>query len=220
MKVIAINGSPRRNWNTASLLQESLWGAASIGAETKMIHLYGLKYNGCLSCFACKKLGGPSFGRCAIKDELKPLLDEINDEAAAIIIGSPIYYGSITGNMQSFLERLLFQYNDYSPEMRSLLNRKIPVGAIYTMGAPREHMEKLGYAYNWERLKTAFEQYFGPYQQILSTDTLQFADYSQYASSVFDVKHKHNVHDIQFPKDKVKAFDLGKSLAESVWPMK
>ena len=80
--------------------------------------------------------------------------------------------------------------------------------------------EKLGYAYNWERLKTAFEQYFGPYQQILSTDTLQFADYSQYASSVFDVKHKHNVHDIQFPKDKVKAFDLGRSLAESVRPMK
>ncbi|XWX63056.1 flavodoxin family protein [Desulfitobacterium sp. AusDCA] len=48
MKVIAINGSPRKNKNTATLLNKALEGA-----ETELIHLYDLNYKGCVSCFAC-----------------------------------------------------------------------------------------------------------------------------------------------------------------------
>ena len=107
MKVIAINGSPRKNWNTATLLEHALKGAASAGAETKMVHLYDLNYKGCTSCFACKLKGGESFGRCAVKDDLAPVLNEIN-EAGALILGSPIYFGDVTGEMRSFLERLFF----------------------------------------------------------------------------------------------------------------
>ena len=44
MKVIAVNGSPRKNWNTATLLQKALDGAASQGAETEIFHLYELNY--------------------------------------------------------------------------------------------------------------------------------------------------------------------------------
>ena len=55
MKVTAINGSPRKNWNTVALLKKSLEGVASIGAETDLIHLYDLDFKGCCSCFACKK---------------------------------------------------------------------------------------------------------------------------------------------------------------------
>ena len=51
MKVIAINGSPRKKWNTATLLNRSLEGAASFGAETEYIHLYDLDYQGFISCF-------------------------------------------------------------------------------------------------------------------------------------------------------------------------
>ena len=54
MKVIAINASPRRKWNTATLLQSALEGAASQGAETELVHLYDLDFKGCTSCFACK----------------------------------------------------------------------------------------------------------------------------------------------------------------------
>ena len=57
MKVIAFNGSPRKNWNTAMLLEKALEGAKSEGAETELIHLYDLNYNGCISCFACKTKG-------------------------------------------------------------------------------------------------------------------------------------------------------------------
>lgn len=54
MKVVFINGSPRKGWNTDLLLKEALKGAESVGAETEYINLYDLKYTGCKSCFACK----------------------------------------------------------------------------------------------------------------------------------------------------------------------
>ena len=55
MKIIAINGSPRRNRNTAALLDKALEGAAAAGAETELIHLYPLDFKGCASCFCCKR---------------------------------------------------------------------------------------------------------------------------------------------------------------------
>lgn len=55
MKVIGFNGSPRKNWNTAILLNKALEGSASLGAETELIHLYDIDYKGCTSCFACKR---------------------------------------------------------------------------------------------------------------------------------------------------------------------
>jgi multimeric flavodoxin WrbA len=75
MKVMAFNGSPRKKWNTATLLEKALEGASSQGAETKLINLYGLNYTGCISCFKCKKKNGKSYGRCAVKDDLTPLLE-------------------------------------------------------------------------------------------------------------------------------------------------
>ena len=58
--VIAINGSPRKTWNTAMLLGHALEGAASKGAKTELVHLYDLDYKGCTSCFSCKLVGGKS----------------------------------------------------------------------------------------------------------------------------------------------------------------
>jgi multimeric flavodoxin WrbA len=54
MKAIGVNGSPRKKWNTATLLKKALEGAASEGAKTGLVHLYDLDYKGCISCFACK----------------------------------------------------------------------------------------------------------------------------------------------------------------------
>ncbi len=51
MNVLAINGSPRKNWNTATLLQNTLDGAESQGAETELVHLYDLDFKGCTSLF-------------------------------------------------------------------------------------------------------------------------------------------------------------------------
>ena len=83
MKVIAVNGSPRKNWNTHILLEKCLDGAKEIGAETELINLYDMNFKGCTSCFACKRKG-ITIDKCAMKDEMK-----------------------------SFLERLLFPYSSY-----------------------------------------------------------------------------------------------------------
>jgi multimeric flavodoxin WrbA len=74
MQLIAFNGSPRKTWNTATLLKSALKGASSQGAETELIHLYDLSYKGCVSCFRCKTRGGESYGKCAVKDALTPIL--------------------------------------------------------------------------------------------------------------------------------------------------
>ena len=87
---MAFNGSPRKKWNTATLLEKALEGAASQGAETELIHLYDLNYKGCISCFACKTIGGKSYGKCAVRDDLTPIFRKV-EKADAIILGSPIY---------------------------------------------------------------------------------------------------------------------------------
>ncbi|MDR2657827.1 MAG: flavodoxin family protein, partial [Oscillospiraceae bacterium] len=71
-KVIAINGSPRKNGNTATLLQKAMDGAASVGAETELVHLVDLNYKGCVSCFACKRKGAKYPNTCSMQDDLSP----------------------------------------------------------------------------------------------------------------------------------------------------
>ncbi len=96
MKVIAVNGSPRKHWNTATLLKAALEGAAGQGADTELIHLYDLDFKGCTSCFACKLRGGKSYGKCAVRDALTPVLQKA-EEADALILGTPVYFGGTTG---------------------------------------------------------------------------------------------------------------------------
>ena len=54
MKAIFINGSPRKQWNTAKMLESAMNGAQEVGAEVELVHLYEIDFKGCKSCFACK----------------------------------------------------------------------------------------------------------------------------------------------------------------------
>lgn len=114
MKVIAINGSPRKIGSTATLLQNALDGATSQSTKTELVHLYDLDFKGCTSCFACKQIGGKSEGRCVMREDISPLLERIEAEAEVVILGSPIYFGAVSGEMRSFMERLLFAPFVYS----------------------------------------------------------------------------------------------------------
>ena len=127
MKLIAINGSPRKEWNTATLVKKAVEGAESQMAKAELVNLYNLNYKGCISCFSCKEKGGKNYGRCAVKDSLTPIFRKI-EEADALIFGSPIYLGSITGEMQSFLERLVFPYLTYTDPPETLFPKKIHTG--------------------------------------------------------------------------------------------
>lgn len=207
MKIIAVNGSPRKSWNTATLLNSALDGAKSQGAETQMIHLYDYRYTGCTSCFSCKRKGGSSYGKCAVKDELAPILEEIA-AADALILGSPIYFGQVTGMMRSFLERLLFQYIVYDANRTALFDRKIPTGFVYTMNAPEDRL-KSSMEQHLQVTQRTLERVFGSAETLYSTDTYQFDDYSQYESSAFNEEAKAKRRQEVFPQDCQKAYDMG-----------
>ena len=213
MKVLAINGSPRKDKNAAILLNKALEGAASQGAETEIIHLYDQNYKGCVSCFACKMKNGKSYGKCGFKDNLTPIIEKAVS-ADAIILGSPIYFGSITGAMRSFLERLMFPYSVYAPGYPSLFGRKMQTGFIYTMNITNEQMKDLGYEQGLKSSEMAMKRIFGSFESLTVNDTYQFDDYSKYVVTVFDEKKKANVRKEQFPKDCQAAFDMGVRFAK------
>lgn len=209
MKVLAINGSPRKNWNTGLLLKNALDGAALGGAEVELINLYELNFKGCISCFACKKLDGKSYGKCAVNDGLRPVLDKV-EEADALIIGSPVYFGMVTGETRSFLERLLFQYLVYDSNHSSLNTRKIPVGILYTMNVPEEYLDTVGYRQMFNTtVENPLKRIFGETQSLFVTDTYQFEDYSRYETSAFNAEDKANRRREVFPEDCRKAFEMG-----------
>lgn len=212
MKVIAINGSPRKEWNTATLLKNALEGAATQGAQTELIDLYDLEYKGCTSCFACKLIGGKSYGKCAMQDDLTDVLNKI-EEADAVVFGSPIYFGSLTGEMRSFLERFMFQYLVYDKERTILFKMKMPAGFIYTMNVGKEYLEA-GYKEKISASEDFLKRMFSSVESLYATNTYQFSDYSKYVSTMFDTKDKAKSKREQFPKDCNEAFEMGKRLAK------
>ena len=216
MKVIAINGSPRKKWNTATLLEKALEGAASRGAGTELVHLYDLTFKGCLSCFACKTRGGRSYGKCAVRDDLMPLFQHL-EKADGVILGSPIYLGTVTGEMRSFLERWVFQYLTYTDPPRSLFPRRIPTAFIYTMNLAEEELAQRGlkdiYENHYALNETYLGRIFGPSRRLLSMDTLQFEDYSKVVADRWDPEAKARSRRERFPRDCRKAFEMGAEVA-------
>jgi multimeric flavodoxin WrbA len=213
VKVLAINGSPRTKCNTATVLNYALEGAASQGAETELIHLYKLNFKGCISCFSCKLKDGESYGRCAVNDDLTPILKKA-EEADAIILGSPIYLGTATGEMRSFMERLIFPYLVYDVNHSTLFKRRIKTGLIYTMGARDDQIKRMGYDSYLNMVKMVMKRIFGESESLFVTNTYQFDDYSKYKSSAFNVEEKTKRRKEEFPKDCQRAFDMGARFAQ------
>ena len=215
MRVMAFNGSPRKEWNTATLLKKALEGASSQGAETDLIHLYDLNYKGCISCFACKTKGGESYGRCAVKDDLTTVFKKV-EEADAIILGSPIYFGTVSGEMKSFMERLMFPYLIYADPPQSLFQKNINTGFIHTMNVTEEQMKQFGFSQHLDLNEIVLRMIFGSSESLYCFDTYQFKDYSKVVASRFDPEKKATETQEIFPKDCEKAFGMGARFAESV----
>ena len=213
MNIIAINGSPRKGWNTHILCQKALDGAASAGAETELVHLYDLDFKGCISCFECKRRGGRSEGRCAVNDDLKPVLERIA-VCDGLIIGSPIYINEVTASTRALIERLTFQYITYSMTDPSFFKRKLPSAHIFTMNVGTDILGEIGYTERFKGHEERFERLFGaPCRSLIVTETLQTEDYGKYHMTMFDETARKERRETVFPKDCEAAFELGKSLA-------
>ena len=211
MKIIAINGSPRKNWNTDTLLKNGLEGAASAGAETEMVYLYDLKFRGCVSCMACKLKNGKSLGRCAQKDDLTAVLERAH-EADVVVLGSPIYFSDVTGEMRSFIERFLFQYLNYDDFSKPLSTPK-KTALVFTMNVSESKLGEYNYNGLFQRHENLMKVFFKDCATLLSTDTLQVKDYGKYHLASFDGEAKRLRRETVFPQDCRKAFELGVKLA-------
>lgn len=211
MKLLAINGSPRKNRNTASLLQKIAEGAASKGAESELVHLRDLKFVGCVSCFECKRVGGASYGACAVKDGLTDVLVKAA-EADVLVLGSPIFYGTETSFMRAFMERLHYPTMIYKKENRFLSRHKKGTALVYTMNVPQELMARMGYDDVIAAAKARMEGSFGSCELLLSCNTKQFDDYGKYEVDIFDVNEKLRRHEEVFPEELRLAFELGQNL--------
>jgi len=214
MKIVAYNGSPRKKWNTATLPEKALEGAASQGAQTNLIHLYDLNYQGCTSCFGCKLKGGRSYGKCSMQDDLTPVLEKF-PEADAAFFGSPIYFGHVTGGMRSFMERLLFPYLVYSnASKRTLFPKRIGVGLIYTMNMTEALLKQMEFDRHLAGNERTMKMLFGDAESYYCTDTYQFTDYATVVSDLFDPEAKAKRHEEAFLKDCEKMFEMGVQFAQ------
>ncbi|MCG0278617.1 MAG: flavodoxin family protein [Thermanaeromonas sp.] len=130
-KVIAINGSHRKGRNTAALLLAVLEGAQEEGAAIELIELVDYNIKPCLGCNRCV---GKS--QCTINDDDMTKLAEKLLQADGIVLGSPVYFGNVTGRMKVFMDRTRWLYLS-----KSLLSGK--VGAAVTHAALRNGGQEL-----------------------------------------------------------------------------
>lgn len=210
-KIIVIDGGPRRNMNTASMLQKFAEGARSVGEgiEVKTVRLYDLDYKGCISCMACK-LKGKASNVCKFRDELTPILEKIA-EADGIAMGSPIYFGDVTGQMRTFLERLAFpwlSYNDYS----ITAPKRMPVVLVETMNGTPARNNSNGFGTMEYSISTAL----GKPEHLVAYNTYQVKNYDRYELAGFSEEDKRKYREEHWEDDLQKAFDAGRRMAEGI----
>lgn len=206
-RIVAINASPRKGWNTDTIVSEAARGAASAGAEVEKFDLYRLeKYTGCVSCFGCKKERFK--GHCICRDGLTPVLDAIR-ESDGLIIGTPNYLEQPSAAFRALYERLIFQYLTYNVETPCCNERPIPVLLIMTSNAPDTLYENLVQEY-----KQVIDRFVGPCETMLVGNTLQLKDYgsTDWEWTLFDPEAKRQRHETVFPKECAKAFEKGARL--------
>ena len=102
MKVLAINGSPRKNGNTAQLLQEALAPLQAAGWQTELVQLGGKKIQGCRGCGKCAELKN---GRCVFDNDLLNELLQKMLAADAMILGTPCYFTDMSAELKALVDR-------------------------------------------------------------------------------------------------------------------
>lgn len=133
MKVVAFNGSARKDGNTAILLDTVLEELKREGIETELVQLSGKSLQGCIACFKCFE---NKDGRCAVKkDEMNVYIEKMQ-EADGILLGSPTYFSDVSTNMKALIERcgMVARAND------DMFRRKVGAGVVAVRRAGAAHV--------------------------------------------------------------------------------
>ncbi|MDH6314228.1 multimeric flavodoxin WrbA [Parabacteroides sp. PFB2-10] len=107
MKVLLINGSPKKNGNTYIALSEIATTLKDNGVESEIIHIGTKPVQGCIACHKCSELGF-----CVFKDELYNNIRESLKDSDGLIIGSPVYYAGPNGSLCAILDRLFYSSSE------------------------------------------------------------------------------------------------------------
>lgn len=210
-KIVIIDGGPRKNMNTGAMIEAFTEGAKSVGEaiDVKRIFLYDIDYKGCYSCLACKLKSSRFRDVCAYKDGLTETLRE-TAYADGVVFASPIFYSRVTGQLESFIERLTFpwlSYDDYSMNPP----KRIPAAIIYTMNdltAERRNLQSL------EMLLGGF--YGERPERIAACNTYQVKDYDRYAMASFPKENKERWRAEHWEQDLQQAYEAGRRMAAKI----
>ena len=104
MKVLAVNGSARKDGNTAILIRTAFRELEAEGIETEMIQFAGKSVHGCVACYKCFE---HKDRQCAFKDDLNPVIEKMA-QADGIILASPTYFSDVTSEMKALIDRAGF----------------------------------------------------------------------------------------------------------------
>ena len=132
MKVVAFNGSPRKDGNTTILVNYVLDELKKEGIETELVQLAGKKIRGCVACYKCFQNKDQ---RCSVKDDVANECIEKMIEAQGIILASPTYFADVTAEMKALIDRsgLVSKAND------DLLKRKVGAAVVAVRRAGSIH---------------------------------------------------------------------------------
>lgn len=102
MKVLLINGSPRKNGNTAIALREMVGVFEKEGVETEVVQIGNQDVRGCIACGSCGRTG-----KCVFNDVVNELAPKF-EEADGLVVASPVYYASANATLIACLDRLFY----------------------------------------------------------------------------------------------------------------
>lgn len=122
MKVVAFNGSPKKEGNTYHGIRMVAEELEKEGIQVEIIHVGNKTIRGCLACNGCAKNQDE---KCVINDEVNEWIQKMK-EADGIILGSPVHYASVAGTMKSFLDRAFY----VTSSNKSMLRHKVGTAVV------------------------------------------------------------------------------------------
>ena len=209
-KIMIIDGGPRKNMNTAQMVEKFAEGAREAGAEVKIVRLYDMDYKGCRSCMVCQ-LKDKRVDSCRFKDGLTDILAECA-AANGLVLASPIYYGEVTAQLRAFFERLTFPWLSYANgEFKA--PKQMPVTMIYTMNATTEQAPTT--LQGMKNVEWVLGTCLGCEVEVIQANqTKQVKDYSRYEFAESMAQSHDKWHEEHFAEELQRAFEAGKRMAK------
>ena len=137
MNIVCLLGSPRKGGISDTIARRCMAAAADLGAETRTFELNCLIYRGCQGCYACKT----TLDHCVLDDNLAEVL-QAAAEADALVLATPVYYGDVTSQLKSFIDRtfswLVPDYVGNSQPSRLATGKKLVF--VISQGNPDEKL--------------------------------------------------------------------------------